>query len=78
MVAGTVASEVSLLVRSTTRELVVSVLRLTVAVVAPAPAPSEIEAATMLTVKAAMSSSVTSTVSLPLAWSAALAVRVTV
>ena len=66
---GTVASLVSLDMSVTTSGSVVSVLRVTVAVVAAAPAPSLTDAAAMLNVRpaGASSSSVTSSESLPLA-----------
>ncbi len=64
-VSGTVASLVSLLASETVNAPVVSVFRITVAVVAPAPPPSEMDDAAIVTVNAAVSSSVTSTVSVP-------------
>ena len=75
---GTVASPASLLERLTVSALVVSVFRVTVAVVAAVPSASLIAAAAIEMVSTAASSSVTSRVSVPSAKPEAVAVIVTV
>ena len=75
-VVGTLISVVSSLDRVTVKAFVVRVFLLTVAVVVPSA--SLIESATIAKVSAALSSSVTSILSVPLACAVALAVTVTV